>query len=255
MIKNGLYVLLAVMSCSMFSCRVYRQDIMFQLEEDQASVAAEVARIERNYVIQKDDILQVDIFTNRGERIIDPNFEFQEINIQQNQNRIQFTYLVQQDGYLKLPVLGKVKVDSLTIDEAELLLEQQFDDYYKGSFVKLQFANKRVTVLGSGGNVMIPLTNENMTLPEILALSGGVNYGSKAQNIRIIRGDLTNPQVFVVDLNTIDGMMNSIIPIEPNDIIYVEPWRRPFFEALKDITPILTATTSLIAFVLLIQSL
>ena len=228
MVRTGLYIILLAFACTLFSCRVYKQDIMFQLEEDEAALAAEVARIERNYVIQTDDILTVDIFTNGGERIIDPNFELMEANMQ-NQNRFQFNYLVQQDGYVKLPVLGKVRVDSLTIDEAEAVFEEAFDEYYKGSFVKLAFANKRVTVLGSAGNVMIPLTNENMTLPEILALSGGVNYGSKAHNIRIIRGDLTNPQVFVVNLNTIQGMMNSIIPIEPNDIIYVEPWRRPFF--------------------------
>ncbi len=228
---------------------------MFQLDDEQAALAAEVARIERNYVIQKDDLLTIDVFTNDGERIVDPNFELIQGTNVQNQNLFEFTYLVQQDGFVKLPVLGKIDVDSLTIDEAEAVLEERFNEFYVGSFVKLTFANKRVTVLGSAGNLMVPLTNENMTLPEILALSGGVNYGSKAQNIRIIRGDLTNPQVYVVNLNTIEGMMNSIIPIEPNDIIYVEPWRRPFFEALKDITPILTATTSLIAFVLLIQSI
>ncbi len=228
---------------------------MFQLDDEQAALAAEVARIERNYVIQKDDLLTIDVFTNDGERIVDPNFELMQGTNVQNQNLLQFTYLVQQDGFVKLPQLGKVDVDSLTIDEAEEILEERYNEFYVGSFVKLAFANKRVTVLGSAGNIMVPLTNENMTLPEILALSGGVNYGSKAQNIRIIRGDLTNPQVYVVNLNTIEGMMNSIIPIEPNDIIYVEPWRRPFFEALKDITPILTATTSLIAFVLLIQSI
>ncbi|MEM9325812.1 MAG: polysaccharide biosynthesis/export family protein [Bacteroidota bacterium] len=227
---------------------------MFQLSEDDAALAAEVARIERNYVIQKDDLLTLDVFTNDGEQIIDPNFELLQGNLQ-NQNLFQFNYLVQQDGYLKVPVLGKVKVDSLTIDEAETILEERFEEYYKGAFVRLQFANKRVTVLGSVGNMMVPLVNENMTLPEVLAISGGVTFGSKAQNIRIIRGDLTDPQVFVINLNTVEGMMNSIIPIEPNDIIYVEPWRRPFLEAFQDIAPFLSVTTSLVAIVVLIQSL
>ncbi len=238
------------------ACKVYKQDILFGLEEgENTSVVKAVQEAERNYMIQVDDILRLDVFTNEGERIIDPNFELQRGIGFQNQNMMQFTYLVQLDSMVKIPVIGKMKLAGLTIDEAESALEDRFDDYYKGSFVKLTFQNKRVVVLGAPGGQIVPMTNENMSLLEVLALAGGIDFGARAHNVRIVRGPLENPQVYLVNLNTVEGMKASIIPIEPGDVIYVEPWRRPFFEALRDATPILSATTSLIAFILLIDNL
>ncbi len=244
-------ILLSI-SVFMTSCKVYKQDIMFRVDEA-TKLATAVQTAERNYVIQTDDILRVDVFTNDGERIIDPNFELQQGNINP-QNLLRFTYLVQLDGMVKIPVVGKVKLEGLTIDAAETVLEGLFEEYYKGSFVKLGFENKRVIVLGATGGQLVALRNQNMSLLEVLALAGGIDYGSRAQNIRILRGNLADPQVFEINLNTVEGMKQTIIPIEPGDVIYVEPWRRPIFEALRDVTPILSATTSLIAFVLLIQN-
>ena len=226
---------------------------MFRLDGEEASLVDEVQRVEKNYIIQIDDILAIDVFTNDGERIIDPNLEFQGQG--QFQNNGFFNYLVQQDGFVKIPIVGKLELNGLTIDEAEKKVEEAFDEYYKGSFARLTFNNKRVIVLGANGGQIIPLSNENMSLLEVVAISGGVDFGARAHNIKVIRGDLLNPEVFVVDLNTVKGMKRSIIPIEPGDVIYIEPWRRTFFEALRDITPVLSATTSLIAFVLLIDNL
>ena len=229
---------------------------MFRLGEDRSNLVTEISYIERNYRIQVDDILAVNVFTNEGERIIDPNFELQQGGGNfQDQNIQRFRYLVQQSGEVKIPVVGKVLLQGLTIDEAEDKLETLFDVYYKDSFVRLSFLNKRVIVLGASGGQIVELSNENMSLVEVLALAGGIDFGSKAQNVRVIRGALSDPEVFEIDLSTVNGMKSSIISMEPGDIVYVEPWRRPFFEILRDATPILSATTSLIAFVLLIDNL
>ena len=69
---------------------------------------------------------------------------------------------------------------------------------------------------------MVPLENENTSLIEVLALAGGVG-GSKAFRIKLIRGDLRNPQVFLIDLSTIEGLKKTNLQIVSNDIIYVEP--------------------------------
>lgn len=237
------------------SCNIYKQDIMFRLEEGASALQNSVDMAERNYVIQIDDLLTVDVFTNDGERIIDPDFELQQGIGLNNQSFLNFNYLVQIDGEVKLPLIGKINLEGLTIDIAEKVLEERYNEFYKDVFVKLSFGNKRVVMLGATGGQVIPLINQNMTLIEVLALSGGVDFGAKAHNIRVIRGPLSNPTVFEINLNTVEGMKQSIVPIEPGDIIYVEPWRRPFFEALRDITPVLTATTSIIAFVVLINNL
>ena len=102
---------------------------------------------------------------------------------------------------------------------------------------------------------VIPLNNENMSLVEVIALAGGINQDGKAHNVRLIRGDLNNPTVFLIDLGTIAGMKASILNVEPGDIIYLEPRRRVFFEALSDVTPILSLVTSLLTLAFIIANL
>ncbi|MDW3194137.1 MAG: polysaccharide biosynthesis/export family protein [Cytophagales bacterium] len=228
---------------------------MFRLDEGASALQKSVDMAERNYVIQEDDLLTIDVFTNDGERIIDPDFELMRDVPLNNQNLLTFNYLVQIDGQTKLPMIGKVDLKGMTIDEAETKLEELYNHFYKDVFVKLAFENKRVIVLGAPGGQVIPLVNQNMTLVEILALSGGVEFGAKVHNVRIVRGPLSSPTVFEIDLNTVDGMRQSVIPIEPGDIIYVEPWRRPFFEVLRDLSPVFQASTSVVALVVLIRTL
>ncbi|MEO9965865.1 MAG: polysaccharide biosynthesis/export family protein [Reichenbachiella sp.] len=231
---------------------------MFKLDENftESDLTTAVNQAERNYVIQPDDLLTLDVFTNDGERIVDPNNELQR-NAQGLQNRRTFNYLVKTDGTVKFPIVGQVKIDGLSLDQAESTLQEKYNAYYKASFVRLQFANKRVVVLGATaqGGQIIPLENENVSLVEVLALSGGLDMGSKAQNIKVIRGNLANPEIFQVNLATVSGMKQSMLDIEPGDIIYIEPWRRPFFEGTRDIAPILSLLSSTLALVLVLQNL
>lgn len=225
---------------------------MFKVPEGyQVKQLVELA--ERNYVIQKNDYLQLEVYTNKGERIIDPDLELtKDINTSQNQDtRPEPTYLVDIKGVAKFPMVGEIKVEGLTIRLAEELLQKAYEAYYKDSFVILKYTNKRVIVLGSPGGQVIPLVNENVHLVEVLALAKGVDNFGKAQNIRVLRGD----HVLVADLSTIEGYIKNNILIEHGDIVYVEPVRRPVSEAFKDYLPVLTALTSLTTLILVIAGL
>ena len=165
-------------------------------------------------------------------------------------------FLVQADGTVMLPMVNRVKVSGLSLLQADSVLKIRYDEYYKESFVTTRVTNNRVFVLGAPGGRVISLDNDNMNLLEILALAGGIDgggggsgggslyrYGGKASNIRIIRGDLKNPRVQQIDLSTLDGMRRANLQMEPNDIIYVEPVRRPVQEALTDAAPIVSFAT------------
>jgi polysaccharide export outer membrane protein len=106
-------------------------------------------------------------------------------------------------------------------------------------------------VLGAPGGQVIPLVNENIRLVEVLALAKGLNNDAKAHNIRILRGDT----VFVADLSTFDGYIKNNISIQPGDVIYVEPIRKPFTEGLRDYGPILSIVTTLTTLVVVIYGL
>ncbi len=239
---------------------------MFRLNEEfsEEDLATSLDQAERNYQLQTNDWVELIVFTNEGERIVDPNNEFlggagggrNNLNQQgQNERNGGIKYLIQVDGTAKLPIIGKKMLSGLTVDQAEAMLEQAYDEFYVDSFVKLTVESRRVIVFNAAGASVIPLQNENMTLVEILALSGGLKLGSKASEIKIVRGDLTNPIVYHIDMSTIAGMQKTIVDIESGDIIYIEPWRRPWQLAIKDISPVFSVVSTFVGFYLLINGL
>jgi polysaccharide biosynthesis/export protein len=229
------------------SCGSYKQNIMFKIPEGKV-MTGQVNAVERNYVIQKNDLLELRVYTNKGETLIDPHAVLAKDHpITQDSSKP--LYLVESNGMVKFPMIDSVKLETLTIREAEALLEHAYKAYYQEPFVSLQYANKRVIVLGAPGGQVIPLTNENVRLTEILALAKGVNNDGRAHNIRLLRGD----QLFVADLSTFEGYQKNNLIVEPGDIIYVEPIRRPFVEALRDYAPaisIVTTVTTLLVVVI-----
>ena len=245
------------------SCNVYRNRIMFKTDVEVVPerLALAVQEAEENYTIQKNDFIELNVYTNEGEVIIDPNNEIlREFgggggqNIQ-NRERLNPRFLVRSDGFTKLPVIGDIEVAGLTLKQADSLLETEYSAYYEGVFVITRYINKRVIVLGSTGGQVIPLQNENLSLIEVLALAGGVGSQSKVDKIRLIRGDLNDPEVRIINLSTVDGMKSASLNIQPNDIIYVEPVQRITSEAIRDISPIFSLITSVITLVVLLRNL
>ena len=223
-------------------------------EIDPAQVATAIEQAQGNYRIQKNDLLKIEVYTNKGEMLIDPNNELPKGNQSsfRQDERLNPDYLVQEDGFVKLPIIEPVKLGGLTLNEAEEVLEEEYSKFYKDVFTLIRYNNKRVFVLGAPGGQVVPLLNENTNLPEGLSLAGGLVKDSKVQNIRLLRGDLNNPEVFVIDLSTVDGMRMSLIPVEPDDVIYVEPVIRPVSESVRDLTPVLSLITSTLALLILV---
>lgn len=261
--------------------RYYNQRVLFRLTDekgnqlDTAKLRVAVNRTDRNYRIQANDFLDVRVYTNKGERIIDPNGELQfgspagQVSSltprasASTGTRVSRTgssgsgsgleLLVQANGLVAMPVIGQVHLSGLSLHQADSTLQVLYSTYYISPFVQTRVTNNRVIILGSPGGVVIPLTNDNMNLLEVLALAGGVDgsggtgagglyrYGGKTSNVRIIRGDLKKPQVEQIDLSTIAGMRRANLQMEPNDIVYIEPARRPFLEGLTDVGPVLGA--------------
>jgi polysaccharide biosynthesis/export protein len=246
--SGKLKIIFFVLICFMLvSCGSYKQNIMFKVPEGKA-LSGQLISAEKNYVIQKNDLLELQVYTNKGEKLIDPHAVLSQ-GTTTSSTEPKPAYLVETSGLVKFPMIDSVKLETLTIREAEAVLQDAYKAYYQEPFVVLKYGNKRVVVLGAPGGQVIPLTNERVHLTEILALAKGINNDAKANNIRLLRGD----QVFVADLSTFEGYQKNNFIVEPGDIIYVEPIRRPFIESLRDYAPainIVTTVTTLIVVVI-----
>lgn len=230
------------------SCQVLNPERMLRTPPDFEYSEFGAETFQTEYRLAPNDKLSFRLFTNDGESLIDP------INPTAQQTEMgQQTFTIEYDGLVNLPVLGRVKLGGFTIREAESFLEEQFANYYNNPFVQLRVTNNRVIVFpgGQGGTAtVVYLVNPNTTLFEALALAGGIADG-KAHRVKLIRGDLTNPEVYLIDLSTIQGVSNANLVVQANDIIYVEPRVRPALRVMENISPFL----SLLSAALIVYSL
>ncbi|HEY8402003.1 MAG TPA: polysaccharide biosynthesis/export family protein [Cytophagaceae bacterium] len=249
------YLLLLCLAPLAFSCKLYTQNRMFRTHQEYVvdSIQRLVENAEKRYVIQKDDYLQLKVYTNGGERVIDPDLELVK-PIQQGQ-RLEHQYLVRENGYVKLPMVGDVYLEGYSLYQADSLLQIKYEAFYNTPFVVTTLVNRRVVVLGPMGGKVVPLENPNMNVIEAIAIYGGITYEGKAYNIKLIRGDLKNPDVQIIDLSTIEGMRKANLRLLPNDIIYIEPGRRILSESVRDIAPVIGLLTNLVTLILVITSL
>ena len=120
-------------------------------------------------------------------------------------------YVIRQDSLVELPILGEVKLVGKTIKEAEIFLENELSEFYVDPFINININSRRVFMFtGTGGNAQVlPLTYNNMTLFEALAMSGGVGENGKAKKIKLIRPTDGRAEIYLIDLSTIDGIKDG----------------------------------------------
>jgi polysaccharide export outer membrane protein len=236
MLKRYLFVFFLFGWCG---CSVINPSLMFKTPKNyKFNIPKDDSQ--PDYKIAPYDILEFKIFTNEGYKLID--LISSSTSSSANSTLISTEYSVDKDGNVKLPVLGNVMIKDYTRIEAEKMLEEKYTAFYNKPFIKLKVVNRRVFVFNGTGSqgAVVTLTNEKTTIIEALAKVGGITTTGKAFRIKLIRGDLKNPDVQLIDLSTLDGMKRSNLLVEANDIIYIEPVKRLSQEILAQISPILS---------------
>ncbi len=250
--KQSAFFSLLLVIILMSSCTVNR-DLMFQtpvgFDYDPLPVVDSL-----EYEISPYDRIQFNLFTNDGYKLID--IVGQEGNNAGNLQAIRqfgFDYLVEQDGYVKLPTLGRIKISGLTVREAQDMLEERYVEFYRKPFVILTVVNNRVIVSpGDGGAAQVVTIRDNMTVIEVLARAGGIAQRGNAARVKVIRNVGEKKEVYNMDLSTIDGIYQGDLIVQANDIIYVEPNPEIARELLRDLTPIISLITSTLLLVTLV---
>lgn len=241
---------------SISSCQVYKQNVMFKTDKDYSSEAtAAFEEYDSAYYIQPDDYIYLKVYSNKGELLVDPNYQYQSEVGGQRIKEDKPKYLVQPNGDVVLPLVGVVNLGGLTIAESNQLLAEKFSEYYASPYVLMSLANRRVVVIGPLGGKVIPMENENMNLIEVIALYGGMDEKSQAGKIKLVRGDLKNPNVQLIDLSTLQGLKDANLNIMANDVVYIEPRRKIFSESIRDISPLASLVTSFLTLIVVVASL
>ena len=153
---------------------------------------------------------------------------------QQNQYQIQSaatndlafkpTYLIDHNGEIDFPVIGKLKFEGLSRLEATELLKSKLSQYIVNPGVNITFANFKVTVLGEVNRPnTYTLPQERVTILEALGMAGDMTIKGVRDNVLLIREKNGVKEMHRLNLLT-DSLINSpYYYLSQNDVIYVEP--------------------------------
>ena len=135
-------------------------------------------------------------------------------------------YLVDGNGFIDYPVVGKIKVAGLTIRQAKETIQSQIKDYLKDPVVEVRILNYKITVLGDvnrPGTVVAP--NHKINLVEALAAAGDVLITGRKDHIMVIREQEGRREFAYLNLNSRNVFSSPYYYLRQNDIVYVEPSR------------------------------
>ncbi|MBS1782395.1 MAG: polysaccharide biosynthesis/export family protein [Bacteroidetes bacterium] len=133
-------------------------------------------------------------------------------------------YLVDKNGNIELPLVGKIKVSGLNTTDAKELIRKQASVFYKTPVVNVRFANFNISVLGEVSKpAQYTVPTERVTLLDALAMAGDMTIYGKRNNVLLIREEGGTKKYVRFDLTNSDFMKSPYFYLKQNDVIYVEP--------------------------------
>jgi polysaccharide export outer membrane protein len=135
-----------------------------------------------------------------------------------------FTYLVDKDGYIDYPVLGRVHVQGLTKHELAEKLRKDISKYIDDPLVKVSLVNFKVTVLGEVNRPgTISIRNDRVSILDVLGSVGDVTINANRTNLLIVRDNNGSIERTRVDLTDPAIFASPYYYLQQNDVVYVEP--------------------------------
>lgn len=164
-------------------------------------------------------------------------------------------FLVGTDGFARLPLIGPTYLQDCTRASAAQYLEKAYEPHIRNPNIEVSILNLSVSVLGEVEKPgLYVLEKERTNLIEVLAMAQGVGKFGKTKVVKVIRGDLTNPEILVFDLRQIESIATEDLIIHDNDIVYIEPQGIKLLgDAVLPYTSLISALTAIVLVVVTIQ--
>lgn len=136
-----------------------------------------------------------------------------------------YGYMLDSEGFIDLPVLGKIQVMDMTVEEAARAIERTIieKDLIKEPKVTVRLLNARVTVIGASGPTVVNLTSERNTILDVLAQAGDVKDWGLRRKISLYRETDGKRCLYHIDLTRADVFNHPCFYMQQNDLIYVKP--------------------------------
>jgi polysaccharide export outer membrane protein len=222
--KNFIYLVFILFSCvGLTACNSEKKlaQLVYFNENTDSAAALVIQRSEAT--IQIGDRLSIVVNALSPESVAPYNLGSGSATTGSAGSANAFGYVVEDDGRITFPQLGKLSVAGRTRAQLISLLTDSLKRYVKDPVVTVQFLNFKVTVLGEV-NRQGPLTSPEgkLTLIEALGLAGDITFYGRRDNILVIREKNGQREFGRINLLSKKAFSSPYFVLQQNDVVYVE---------------------------------
>ena len=211
-----------------FSSCVSQKKILYlqkQQEKDTASIYSH--KHPPDYRIQPRDNVYIKLFTLDEKSNLYFNKQTGSSNYNDYANDASIylnSYSVSPDGYIDFPVVGKVMIKDLTVNEVKDVLQKIINEYLKETVVVVKMVNFKITILGEVGRPgEFTIYQDKINFFEAISLANDITEFGARKKVSLIRMTPAGSRVFKLDLTSDAFLKSDQFYLQPNDIIYVPP--------------------------------
>lgn len=228
MMKLKLVSVVALFMWLLSACSVPKDVAYFQGID--SATAEQIEQMSQTYTarICTDDMLTITV-TAWDPTVVTPfnppAFSYgQQAEVETATNTQLQTYLVDTDGNINFPVLGKIHAEGLTKQQLRDLLQEKIRIYVADAMVNVQIINYKVTILGEvarPGRLTVP--NERLSILDALGSVGDLSINANRKNILVVRDNHGKKEFARLDITQPDIFTSPYFYLQQNDLVYVEP--------------------------------
>ena len=229
--KKGLETLMVLCMVMVFtSCMTPRKVLYVQDMSDSSSV-----ELESNYEARIAPSDRLGIFVNSS---VDEDLVkmFNQNRTQQGGNsgsgRGWYGYLVDVNGNIYFPVLGKLHVEGLTRIELQDTITRMLVEggYLTNPFVTVELSNFKINFLGADGGKVIYVDGDRCTLFEALALSGDLGTYTRRDKVKVYRQVDGKMTCRTLDLRSSKVFNDPYFQLQQNDFVVTQSIRSQYYK-------------------------
>lgn len=134
------------------------------------------------------------------------------------------SYIVNKDGDIVMPVLGRLNVAGKTTREIEQMIVSKVSQTVKDPYVRVQLLGFYVNVMGEVKEPQrIHVEGERFTLLDALSAAGDLTEYGERSNVIVIRDQDGKQTYHRFDLADNNIFSSPYFYLQQNDVVYVEP--------------------------------